>query len=367
MTSPKGLYLHIPFCSGRCHYCHFVSCTELSWRDRYIEALVREIGIYREWMGGLETVYIGGGTPSVLEIDQLERVVETLTPLSVREFTLEVNPESLTREKLAAYRRFGVNRLSMGVQTTDDELLATIGRRHTFTQVEQAVTWIRESGFDNLNLDLIYGLPGQSLAQVGRDTDKVLALEPEHLSTYSLTIDEGTLFEKRGIEPVDDGLDRDMFRAIAERAEKAGLMRYEISNFARPGKASRHNLIYWHAQEYLGIGAGAHGYLNAERYANADSVADYLERIESGASPIVYRERIDEKEAAFEYLMLNLRTTDGVDRAAFMDRFGYDPAIRHQAAIQKFVTHGAVRLTGQSIILTPYGMDVSNTIFQAFR
>lgn len=335
--------------------------------DPYVDALIKEIESYRESISDIKTIYIGGGTPSLLEGRHLEKIVEALNVPIVEEFTIEVNPESVKVENLEKYRELGINRISMGVQTTDNQLLKTIGRRHVFQDVEKAVGLIRGTGFDNLNLDLIYGLPGQTTDSIKRDVKKILKLNPEHLSTYSLTIDEGTIFRQRKVQSASDELDREMFHTIREMVIEAGMSRYEISNFAKPGFESRHNLLYWRCNEYIGLGAGAHGYLNDERYGNIDSINEYMARIELGKSAIQFTETIDQAEKIFEYIILNLRTTDGFDPEEFKSRFGFDFLERYKTLITQFTQHNAMKIQEGRVFLTPYGLDISNAIDQAFR
>jgi oxygen-independent coproporphyrinogen-3 oxidase len=339
--------------------------------DAYVDALIKEIKYYRKEIRSSSTLYLGGGTPSLLSVKQFERFMAAIDVPMIQEFTVEVNPESVTRELLESFKVQGVNRISMGVQTTDDQRLKFLGRLHNFDMVKQKVGLIREMGFNNLNLDLIYGLPGQTIEDVEKDVHGILSMNPEHISTYSLTYDEGTPLERMlrlgEVEQVSDDLDRDMFQRIVELVGQEGYDRYEISNFAKNGYASKHNLLYWNAEHYVGLGVAAHGYLGSERYANVSSIDTYIERLQSDQSPIEKIELIDEDEAIFEYIILNLRKRSGIDLKSFTECFGVDFERRYEDVLPELLEHHLMAIEGRHYHLTDYGMDVSNAVFRKFR
>lgn len=370
---PLGLYLHIPFCRSKCRYCDFYSLPRAEGEmDRYVRALtaqlIRQAPLTAGY--GVDTIYFGGGTPSYLGWRRLTSLLETaLDHCRVRpdgEITLEANPDSLedpgqVRELVSA----GFNRVSLGVQSADDGELRAMGRVHTFAQARSAVRAARTGGIENLSLDLIYGLPDQTMDRWRRTVERVLELEPEHLSCYGLKLEEGTpLWRQREELTLPDG-DRqaDMVLWTVDRLAAAGYEQYEISNFARPGFASRHNQKYWDLSPYLGFGPGAHSDFGGVRYAWARSLADYCRAIEDGGEPpLSEKAAISLRERAGEYVMLGLRTARGLDRRAFEDRYGlsFAPVER---VLERLIPAGHVLpLPEGRWRLTPQGFLVSNQI-----
>jgi oxygen-independent coproporphyrinogen III oxidase len=310
---PLGLYIHIPFCHARCGYCDFVTFTgKDDQRRSYIEALIREVERYagRE----IATVFLGGGTPSVLEPDHLQSLFASLhqhfrlSPSA--EITLEANPESVTSEKLSAWKAAGINRLSIGLQAYDDALLKAMGRLHTVRQFEEAYAAARRAGFSNLNIDLIYGFSGQTQDAWTQTLNAAIALEPDHLSLYALTIEERTPFGAQGME-VDADLQAAMYAGARSRLLNKGYAQYEISNFSKPGKECRHNLIYWRGQDYLGLGVGAVGCAGGTRWENHKNLGPYYKDIRAGRLPRSSEEVLDGPTRKFERLMLGLRLREG--------------------------------------------------------
>lgn len=310
----SGIYVHIPFCQSRCIYCGFYSTTHMELRQRYVDALCREYHLGRDYIDlPPTTIYIGGGTPSVLTERQLEQLFETLG--GAEEVTLECNPDDVTEEFALLLRRLPVNRVSMGAQTFNDERLRFLHRRHTSEQVALAVERLRRAGIDNISIDLIYGFPGQTLAEWEDDVDKALVLHVEHLSAYALSFEEGTplhrLMEQGIVKPVDDELSRAMYYSLLDLTAAAGFEHYEISNFALPGRRSRHNSGYWNQTPYLGLGAAAHSYDGQSRRWNVADVVKYIEGVESGQ--LNYEgETLDADTRYNELVMTALRTIDGL-------------------------------------------------------
>ena len=368
---PLGLYLHIPFCRSKCIYCDFYSLPSAEDRmDRYAAALCRHLMETAPQAAPytVDTVYFGGGTPSYLGVKRLKKLLKTvekhyaLSPGA--EVTLEANPDSLRDWRdVRALRRAGVNRISLGVQSTDDAELKTIGRVHTFAQVREAVDAVRRGGVKNLSLDLIYGLPDQTMERWQATLAQAADLGPEHLSCYGLKVEEGTpLWRMReSLVLPDDDLQADMYLWAVDFLARRGYEQYEISNFARPGFASRHNLKYWTLQEYAGFGPGAHSDFGGVRYAFVRDLAAYCAGVESGGSILSESERISDRERHREYLMLGLRTAAGISRRAFESRCrtSFDPI---EGVLEKLAAPGYARKEGDRWRLTPVGFLVSNQI-----
>ena len=368
---PLGLYLHIPFCRSKCIYCDFYSLPSAEDQmDRYVSALCRHLKETAPQAAPytVDTVYFGGGTPSYLGVKRLKKLLKTVEKhyaLSREaEVTMEANPDSLRDWRdVRALRRAGVNRISLGVQSTDDAELKTIGRVHTFAQVREAVDAVRRGGVKNLSLDLIYGLPDQTMERWQATLAQAADLGPEHLSCYGLKVEEGTpLWRMReSLVLPDDDLQADMYLWAVDFLARRGYEQYEISNFARPGFASRHNLKYWTLQEYAGFGPGAHSDFGGVRYAFVRDLAAYCAGVESGGSILSESERISDRERHREYLMLGLRTAAGISRRAFESRCrtSFDPI---EGVLEKLAAPGYARKEGDRWRLTPVGFLVSNQI-----
>ncbi len=324
---PQSLYLHIPFCVQKCFYCAFNS---YAGRDevetsRYVTALTRHLEeVGPELRTPIETIYVGGGTPTYLSADQLDRLFEQIrksVPLAPRvEWTVEANPGTLDTEKIRCFHRHGVTRVSMGVQTMDEKRLTTLGRRHLVEDVVSSVKMLREAKLDNFNLDLIYGLPKQSLSDWTHDIDRLLELDPPHISLYALQIEEGTKFHQehsRGdLETPDEDLVLEMYRVARDKLELDNLHLYEISNFSKPGHESLHNWNYWLNRSYVGLGAGAWGYQDGYRYRRETNPRKYSDSVLSGETTLVENDWIDPRSRQFETILAGLRTIRGVDLVA---------------------------------------------------
>ena len=366
-----GIYIHIPFCRSKCDYCDFYSLAGREDRmDAYQKALLAHMAETAPLARHMEvdTIYFGGGTPSFYGTKRLK---ELLAALKKRfrvtrdaEITLEGNPDSVDGKMLASLRRAGFNRLSLGVQSADDAQLRCVHRPHTFEQARQAVAAARKAKLKNLSLDLIYGLPGQDLASWRDTLEQVLSLEPEHLSVYGLKVEEGTPLAarvERGERLPDDDLQADMYLWAVERLAQAGYAQYEISNFARSGFQSRHNLRYWMMSPYLGFGPGAHSDFGGRRYSFVRDLERYISGVLDGGSVIDSSELIPERERGSEYLMLRLRTTHGIEeweyrRTYFMN---FDPL---ESLLLKFEQQGWAERDGRRWRLTPKGFLVSNQL-----
>ena len=366
-----GLYIHIPFCKSKCAYCDFYSLPNAEKQmNRYTAALRTHLAETAPRAAAYlaDTVYFGGGTPSYLGVRRLKKLLKTvrkryrLSPGA--EITLEANPDSLGDwRKVRALRKAGFNRISLGVQSANDQELRELGRPHTFAQAVDAVGAVRRAGVGNLSLDLIYGLPGQTLALWQRTLNHAAALEPEHISCYGLKIEEGTPLWKRqaALNLPDDDAQADMYLWTVERLAQLGYEQYEISNFARPGFASRHNMKYWTLHEYAGFGPGAHSDLGDVRYAFVRNLDAYCRGVRSGGNILSESESIPPRERDVEYLMLGLRTAAGIERREFENRFrlSFDPI---QAVMETFCGSGHAVQAGERWRLTPVGFLVSNQI-----
>ena len=335
-----GIYIHIPFCRSRCIYCGFYSTTALDLRQRYVDALCREMEIrsQRSEVRGerIETIYLGGGTPSQLTFDQLRQLfiyinkVYPLTPDSSPlppEITIEVNPDDVTVEFAAVLQQLPVNRVSMGIQTFDDQRLRFLHRRHTSQQAIEAVSILRANGIRNISIDLMYGFPGETLEQWEADIEAALALDVEHLSAYCLMIEEGTLLHKMFTDDCllftddypDEEMERQMYEVLIDRLEAAGYEHYEISNFARPGFRSRHNSNYWNGTPYIGLGAAAHSYDIRSRSWNVADIRQYIEGMERGER-IFEEELLDDDTRYNDIVTVALRTKEGIDLNALSEK-----------------------------------------------
>ncbi len=311
-----GLYVHIPFCAKRCLYCDFFSTTQLGQRERYVEAVVREIRMRRnETDEPIRTIYLGGGTPSQLPAVSIARILDAAGRDGKEEITMELNPADATPEYLSELKRTGIQRLSIGVQSFQDELLLLIGRRHNAAQAIRAIRMAQEAGFENISIDLIYALPTQTMAQWMADIDRAIEMKIQHISSYGLMYEEGTaltLMRDRGqITPTDEETENEMYDSLCERLRQAGFVHYEVSNFALPGLEAKHNSSYWDGTPYIGVGAGAHSYTGNTRSWNPDDLEAYLRGIENGS---LEREKevLSEKDLYNERVMLGLRTNKGI-------------------------------------------------------
>jgi oxygen-independent coproporphyrinogen III oxidase len=356
-----GLYIHIPFCKSKCGYCDFVSLDKRNELiPAYLEALSREMKHYAG--ANLGTIYIGGGTPSVLSEEQFKSLFEEIrrafNSRKISEVTMEANPESVTDEKLRALKSIGVNRLSFGAQSLFDDDLILLGRVHTSEDLIRAFDSARRIGFANLNLDLIYGIPQQTLPRWKQNLSRAVALQPEHISLYPLTIEEGTRFYKEGIS-ADTDLQADMYEYSMDFLEKCGYVQYEISNWSLPGFKCRHNLIYWQNQEYIGLGAAAASYLKSERFKNSEDVEEYIKALLAGRKAVAEQEYIDKAKKLSEEIILNMRLINGLEMT---------PAIKknYSSKINGLISQELIKKSGNNICLSKKGLLLANQVFREF-
>ncbi|MCS6924984.1 MAG: radical SAM family heme chaperone HemW [Candidatus Binatia bacterium] len=378
-----SLYIHIPYCLVKCPYCDFNAYAVRTWpEERYIEALCAELRHYVSrppWDGqAVATVYFGGGTPSLFSPVSLQRFLDCVAKLCPFvtediEMTIEADPATLTRDKLAAYRALGINRLSLGLQSFQPHLLQTLGRLHKAEDGTRALEWAREVGFTNVNADLIFAVPGQTLALLEEDLQQLFALAPEHLSLYNLTYEEHTPFwtmRNRGqLQPVDEETEAEMYLLIQERCRAQGYRHYEISNFARPGFWSRHNTTYWQGGSYLGLGAGAHSYVSEPpwgmRWSNIKNPKTYMAKALTQGEANSTVEVLTRAQAMGEFAFLQLRQLEGFPLSQFADRFGvsFMDAFPH---VTELIASGLLQEAAGRIQLTPRGLLLADTIFASF-
>ena len=379
-TNNLGLYIHIPFCRQKCKYCDFLSfpCTSEQVYGEYVTAVGLEMDMRREDCAGYETdsVFIGGGTPSLLSPEDLtrlmEKVRENFRVTDDAEITIEANPASLTRDKIAAYLAAGINRISIGIQSFDNQVLRRLGRLHDKNEAFQKIQMARKAGFDNISIDLMFGIPEQSNKTWLDSVRQGIFLGPQHISLYSLELEKGTplyreVYEEKKFDPTPEIIDREMYHDAVELLKQAGYRHYEISNTARPGFESRHNLKYWSYQEYLGVGPGASSFFGGKRFRNYAKMNAYINAIKHRTVPMdaATIEHYSELEEMGIYVFTGLRKEEGISLTDFRQRFDvdlfsvYDPAIlrRHK---------GMINLYDNRLYLTDAGRDVSNRIMAEF-
>lgn len=381
MLNELGIYIHIPFCKQKCYYCDFVSysnkCSEVK---EYIESLKKEIEEFDFSNYKVTSIYIGGGTPSY--IDSIY-IVEILSELKEKlkcnliefkdiEITIEVNPGTVDTKKLNDYKKLGINRLSIGLQSTKNDILKKIGRIHTYQEFLEIYKLARETGFKNINIDLMIGIPGQKIGDLKNTLQDIIKLEPEHISVYSLIIEENTPIEKMlengEIKLPDEDLERNMYWYVKNTLELNGYNHYEISNFAKFGKESRHNLNCWNQEEYIGFGVAAHSYLNGIRFSNTINVEEYIQHLENNRKEenIQIEESQSLEDKKNEFMMLGFRKIQGVDIARFKEKFIDNPIFLYRENLNKLVEEGLIEVDLNHIKLTNKGIDLANLVFEEF-
>ena len=364
-----GIYFHIPFCKRICAYCDFYKSADRKRLPEVAEAMHRELDARRDYLRGepLHTRYFGGGTPSLCPPELIGGLLEHTARLfdcsQVEETTLEANPDDLTPEYLAALRHVGIDRLSIGVQSFDDDCLRLLNRRHTAGRAIEALRDARRAGFDNLTIDLIFGIPGFGGNSLHRTLDTALETGVEHISAYHLTIESNTAFGRRmargTFAPVDEAVSEAEFYEVHDRLTAAGYEHYEVSNFARPGFRARHNAAYWHGVRYLGIGPAAHSFDGGERHWNPSSVERYI------AGEAAENETLTDRDRYNEYIMTRLRTVEGIDLREVAGRFGNERAARIPEALRPWVECGAAEIHGGRVSVPPRRMLLSEAVIEA--
>lgn len=383
-----GLYIHIPFCKQKCQYCDFKSYAgKEKFIDTYIKWLEFELkgvgeGNRLDYENNLDdlavvkSIYIGGGTPSFIDGKYIEEILsianEYYTVDDNAEITIEVNPGTVDKDKFETYLRSGINRISIGLQSTHNRLLKELGRIHTYQDFLNTYNLARNVGFKNINVDLMLGLPNQSLQDLEESLKEIIKLNPEHISVYSLIIEEGTLFYKKlemnEIVLPDDELERKMYWVTKKELENAGYIHYEISNFAKPGFESKHNLSCWNQEEYIGIGVAAHSYTNDVRYSNIDSIEEYIKNYEEDneTDNFVFHEKQTKISKMKEFMMLGLRKIQGIRIQDFKNKFGENPIYLYRKELEKLVNEELLEIDGDIIKLTNKGIDLANLVWEEF-
>ena len=358
----KNAYVHIPFCKSKCKYCSFVSYPQLELTKQYLEALQEEIKYFYK-NEPLKTLYIGGGTPSVLEVSELADIIENFRFDKAAEITVELNPETLTKDYFKELKSIGVNRISLGCQTFDDEILKSIGRRHNSEQVKNSVELAFSAGFENINLDFIYGLPSQTIEGFAEDLKTAAYLDVKHISLYGLKIEDGCLFYKNPPEKLPDSdTQADMYLKAIEILTGKGFEHYEVSNFAKPGFESRHNLNYWDNNSYYGFGIAAHGYVDGVRYSNYQDFDTYFK------FPHVHflTHRVTLKEQLEEEIFLGFRECKGINVQKINEKFFIDFEKKYSQILEKYTASNHIQKTPQGYKLSDEGILVSNVILADF-
>lgn len=400
-----GIYIHIPFCKHKCYYCDFVSFSNKEEIvEKYIKAVIKELKKYlenKEFMKNynVTTIYIGGGTPSYIDskyiVEILKEIEKNLvnndTKFQDIEITLEVNPGTINEEKVNLYKKAKINRISMGLQSTNDKILKQIGRIHTYNEFLEAYSIVKKAGFNNINIDLMIGLPNQTISDVKESLNKIVELNPNHISVYSLILEEGTvldkLIEEGKMELLDEELERNMYWYVKNTLEINGYNHYEISNFSKIGKESKHNLNCWEQKEYIGIGTSAHSYINGVRYCNKSSVEKYIENINNkdidvneiiklGNGDKSFLEKVEEvyeideiqslEDKKREYMLLGLRKLEGVKISSFKEKFVENPIYVYHKELEKLVEEDLIRIDGDRIFLSRRGIDLANLVWEEF-
>lgn len=358
-----GLYLHVPFCEKKCSYCDFYSIESTSHIDLFVECLLQELKLRSPMYDGspITSIFFGGGTPSLLSPDAIHQITQELQQrfavAADAEWTMECNPGTVTESRLAGYRKSGINRVSFGVQSFTSAELEFLDRIHSASEAEQAMMAARDVGFDNVNMDVMFAVPGQTLNTLSYNLERLIQLQPDHVSAYSLIYERGTplytQLKKGLVSPIPEELDAEMYHMVIRTLTNAGYEQYEVSNFSKPGKACRHNLTYWHAEPYLAVGPSAHGFIGNTRYWNKRSLTAWMADVRAGVFPEANREELGPNELLSEYLFLHLRA-DGISLADVWEKFNVDLQTSLQPDLtywleEGFITisHGLLRLTSE--------------------
>ncbi len=381
-----GIYVHIPFCKQKCYYCDFVSFSNKEeYIEKYVETLEREIDSYDLSNYNITTIYIGGGTPSRIPSEKIQEILEKIkqkisenqTRWKDIEITIELNPGTVDEEKIKKYKEIGINRLSIGLQSTNNKLLKEIGRIHTFEDFKKTYNLVKKVGFENINVDLMIGLPNQTISDVKESLNEIIKLNPTHVSIYSLIVEENTKMEQlinnKELQLLDEELERQMYWYVKNTLELNGYNHYEISNFAKKGKESKHNLNCWEQKEYIGLGLAAYSYLNGVRYGNTSNIEEYInvqdffnrsELEESGIRIVDEVQTLEDKRK--EYMLLGLRKIEGVSIQKFKEKFVENPIFLFRKELEKLVNEELIAIDGDFIRLTNKGLDLANIVWEEF-
>lgn len=368
-----SLYIHIPFCKQRCFYCDFPTFAgKERFREEYIDALIKEI---KEKCSDylIKTIFIGGGTPSYLEENELEKLLMAVSKLNLLdklEYSMECNPGTVNENKLKIMKKYGINRISFGLQSCNDNLLKKIGRIHTFKEFLENYNLARKVGFDNINVDLMYGLPNLNIQDWKNTLESICELKPEHISAYSLIIEEGTafykLYEKDKLELPSEDEERVMDKITKDILKANGYHQYEISNFALDGNECEHNKVYWSLEEYIGVGSASSSYMDGYRFANTSNINDYIEKISNNVSVVIDKYENSIEDEMEEFVFMGLRMVSGIDLLKFEKKFGVDINSIYKEIIEKNIKDGLLVVQKNKMFLTAKGMELSNSVMSDF-
>lgn len=366
-----GLYLHVPFCEKKCSYCDFYSIESMTHIERFTDVLLQEIALRKPQYDGtsVTSVFFGGGTPSLLTPEAIARINTALRSAfdisDNAEWTMECNPGTVTLERLVAYRSAGINRLSFGVQSFTASELEFLDRIHDAHQAEQAMALARSAGFDNVNMDLMFAVPGQTIETLTHNLERMIALQPDHVSAYSLIYEQGTplytKLKKGLVQPLPEETDVEMYKLVIETLRAAGYEQYEVSNFAKPSRQCQHNLTYWHAEQYLSFGPSAHGFIGNTRYWNKRSLTAWMDDVSRSILPEANREELTEQDLLSEFLFLHLRA-DGIPLDTVLQRFGIDLRKTLQPNLTYWIEEGFIEDTNNVLLLTAEGYRVCDEL-----
>ncbi len=370
-----GIYVHIPFCKKKCDYCDFISyCGKDDLIEKYVDSVKKEIE-HVKIKSEITTIYIGGGTPSYIDSKFIVQILEKIKEKNVAqdaEITIEVNPGTVTQEKLQDYINCGINRISIGLQTTNDELLKQIGRIHNYKQFLETYKMVKKVGFKNINVDLMLGLPNQRIIDLKESLENVLKLAPKHISVYSLIVEDGTpianKIENGKLKLPDDELERNMYWYVKNTLELNGYKHYEISNFAKKGYESKHNMNCWNQMEYVGIGAAAHSYRDITRYSNIEDIKEYIKNVQKGEfeKNRIIHEIQKEDDSKKEFMLLGLRKIDGIKISEFKNKFGDNPIYLYRNELKKLSDEKLIIIQDDNIRLSNKGIDLANLVWEEF-
>lgn len=373
-----GIYIHIPFCKQKCFYCDFCSfANKNEMQGKYVETVINEIkNITHKEKYTVTTIYLGGGTPSILNPDYIKNILQEIKSsfeiLDDAEITIEINPGTVNEEKLKKYKEYGINRLSIGLQSANDKILKKIGRIHDYKQFEETFFYARKCGFKNINVDLMIGLPTQAVEDVKQTLEKIIQKNPEHMSVYSLIIEEGTIIEKlineNKLQLPDEETERIMYWTVVNELKENGYNQYEISNFSKKTYESKHNTNCWKQKQYIGLGTSAHSYLNKKRYSNTNNIEEYIKNIQENniSKNIIIHEEQTEESTMNEYMLLGLRMIQGININEFKQKFKIDPTIKYKEILEKLQKENLIQITKTSIKLTKQGIDFGNIVWEEF-
>ena len=373
-----GIYIHIPFCKQKCFYCDFCSfANKNEMQEKYVETVINEIkNITHKEKYTVTTIYLGGGTPSILNPNYIKNILQEIKSsfeiLDDAEITIEINPGTVNEEKLKRYKEYGINRLSIGLQSANDKILKNIGRIHDYKQFEETFFYARKCGFKNINVDLMIGLPTQAIEDVKQTLEKIIQKKPEHISVYSLIIEEGTIIEKlineNKLQLPDEETERIMYWTVVNELKENEYNQYEISNFSKKTYESKHNTNCWKQKQYIGLGTSAHSYLNKKRYSNTNNIEEYIKNIQENniSKNITIHEEQTEESTMNEYMLLGLRMIQGININEFKQKFKIDPTIKYKEILEKLQKENLIQITETSIKLTKQGIDLGNIVWEEF-